>query len=391
VAAIRKAGYDGEILGSNWQAGRAYSHYANLHSDYRVGLIDRHNYFGGGRGRVFKADSMLARAGSGMLSSGLQQAGDRPFMLSEWIHVFPSEWGVEGPAIIGAYGMGLQGWDTSYLFQNGDQATFSRSLGGSDWDVMAPQILGVFPAVSRQVLRGDALESTLVANRNVHTPSLFQAKLGFSERVSQGYDDKELDSSSVPAGALAVARCTVSFSPEWRETAPFDLKKYFEEGFLVSSTKQLRWKEANEPAGGFFTLDTPATKAVVGFAASRPCDLGELTITSQSRFAVIYVTAIEHEATLGNAKRLLAVVMARARNTSMKFSPAGNELMVKGASPVLMEPVRVDLVWRGRPIQQVNILNHDGVRTGKTLQALNNQFTLDGQTDQTPYYEIVMQ
>ena len=33
VAALRKAGYDGEIPGSNWQAGRMYSHFANLHSD----------------------------------------------------------------------------------------------------------------------------------------------------------------------------------------------------------------------------------------------------------------------------------------------------------------------------------------------------------------------
>jgi len=130
---VREAGYSGEILGSNWQAGRAYSHYANLHSDARVGWIDRHNYFGGGRGGTgkFNAGSMLARAGSGSLSAGLQQVDDRPFMLSEWIHVFPNEWGAEGPAIIGAYGLGLQGWDASFLFQNGDQAAFSKALGAA--------------------------------------------------------------------------------------------------------------------------------------------------------------------------------------------------------------------------------------------------------------------
>ncbi|MGC9327978.1 MAG: hypothetical protein ACP5I1_10120, partial [Candidatus Hinthialibacter sp.] len=35
VQAIRGAGYSGEILASNWQAGRALSHYYNLHSDSR--------------------------------------------------------------------------------------------------------------------------------------------------------------------------------------------------------------------------------------------------------------------------------------------------------------------------------------------------------------------
>ena len=72
---------------------------------------------------------MLARAGSGSLSSGLQQVDDRPFMLSEWIHVFPNEWGVEGPAVLGAYGMGLQGWDVSFMFQNRDSGTFSEKIG----------------------------------------------------------------------------------------------------------------------------------------------------------------------------------------------------------------------------------------------------------------------
>ena len=85
--AVREAGYQGELIGSNWQAGRGYSHFANLHSDYLTGLIDRHNYAAG------KANaSMLDRAGSGMLSTGMQQVIDRPFMISEWIHCFPARW-----------------------------------------------------------------------------------------------------------------------------------------------------------------------------------------------------------------------------------------------------------------------------------------------------------
>ena len=44
----------------------------------------------------------------------LQQVGDAAqgcsaFTLSEWAHVLPNEWQAEGPAIIGAYGLGLQG------------------------------------------------------------------------------------------------------------------------------------------------------------------------------------------------------------------------------------------------------------------------------------------
>ncbi len=80
VKAIRDAGYKGPLCGSPWQAPAMLPHYYNLRSDYLVGYIDRHNYFGGGL-----LDSMLAKPGSGYFSSGLQQVVDRPFGLSEWI------------------------------------------------------------------------------------------------------------------------------------------------------------------------------------------------------------------------------------------------------------------------------------------------------------------
>jgi hypothetical protein len=58
---IREAGYEGELISSNWQAGRMMSHLYNLHSDSLIGTIDRHNYFGGGRNTFpFNNASMLA-------------------------------------------------------------------------------------------------------------------------------------------------------------------------------------------------------------------------------------------------------------------------------------------------------------------------------------------
>ncbi|MBP8258243.1 MAG: hypothetical protein KA118_01100 [Verrucomicrobia bacterium] len=393
AAAVRQAGYDGEIIGSNWQAGRAFSHYANLHSDARAGWIDRHNYFGGGRGGAgkFNAASMLARAGSGSLSSGLQQVDGRPFSLSEWIHVFPSEWGVEGPAIVGAYGMGLQGWDASFMFQNGDRAAFSSQLGGSAWDVAAPQVLGAFPAVARQVLRGDVRQAEIAAVRDVHVPSLFQGRLGFDDAVRQGYDDKEFDSSAVPAAALAAVRCVVRFTSQPGETPAFDLRPFQQDGWILSSTKQLRWKEGGaSPKSGFFTIDTDGTQAVVGFARGQACRLGQVTITPQSEFAAIYVTAPDPGGAIAASGRLLVMAMARARNTGMKFSASGDELLDKGKGPILMEPVRATIAFGGRRVVEVRLLDHDGRRTGRSVPVSDSQFAVDGIRDRTPYYELLM-
>lgn len=375
VKAVRTAGYKGELIGSNWQAGRAFSHFANLHADATVGTVDRHNYFGGKHANA----TMLARAGSGMLSSGMQQVADRPFMLSEWIHESPNEYGLEGPALLGAYGLGLQGWDVSYMFQNGDNAEFSAKIGRERWDVVAPQILGLFPAVARQVLRGDVKESNIVAPRNVDVPSLFAGKLGFDDKVAQGYDDKELDSSKVSARALAVARSVIAFTNN--PTAVFDLKPYEKNNALVSTTGQLSWKEGRE---AFFTMDTDATKAVVGFANGQTCALGGVTIKPESRFAAIYVTAPGRTETIANAKSLLVVALARARNTGMKFAPAGDKLLAPGVAPVLMEPVKAVITIPGK--SRVVLLDHDGKRTGKTLPVTNGTFTIDGAGDKTPYY-----
>lgn len=48
VKAIRDAGYDRPLIGSPWQAPAGLPHLLNLRCDARVGIVDRHNYWGGG-------------------------------------------------------------------------------------------------------------------------------------------------------------------------------------------------------------------------------------------------------------------------------------------------------------------------------------------------------
>jgi hypothetical protein len=388
AAAMRKAGYAGLLTSSNWQAGRAYSHYTNLAGDAALDLIDRHNYFGGGKGggnRIPQA-SMLKSPGMGMLSSGMQQVAGHPFMLSEWIHVTPNEWGAEGVAIIGAYGMGLQDWDVSFIFQNGDEGVFKAPINTQGWEAAAPQIMGTFPAFARMVRRGDVAPATVTAVRNVHLPSLGQGKLSFDDQVEQGYDDKTFGSDKVQAAALAVARCTVAFTKDWQETQPFDLKPYAKDGWLVSSTGQLRWKAGTQTASGAIAIDTPATQGVAGFLEGQEVRLGDAAITSGSRFAVICLTAQEQTATLKTAKKALLVAMARARNSDMKVFN-GDTILAKGKAPTVLEPVRASLRL-SRPGARIELLDHAGAATGRTLPSDGGAIAIDTARDQTPYYLI---
>lgn len=382
VAAMRAAGYQREVLASNWIAGRAFSHYYNLASDARYSMVDRHNYFGG-------ASSMLATAGSGILSTGLCQVAGMPFSLSEWISTRPNEFGIEGPAIIGAYGMGLQGWDVSFMFQNGDDGRFRERIAKEEFDVVAPHILGLEPLVARQVLRGDVAESTLTAPLKVHLPSLHDGKLGFTETTTANGDVKTATTSAVPAQALAVARCLVEFTGQPAETPVFDPAPFRKDGALVSSTGQLRWYEGAVPASasGCFTIDSPATKAVVGFAQGRTFALGGIVITPRSPFAAIYITAAGRTDTdLATAPRILVGAVARARNTGMKVMDGA--ILAAGQPPVIMEPVRADIALPAGRALFLRALDQDGRRTAAKLPVADGRITIDGAAQKTIYWEL---
>ena len=397
VKAIRATGYEGEIISSNWQAGSTVGHYLNLHSDARIGMIDRHNYYGGGgtnafrKQEKFKDGSMLAIPGKGTLSTGLQQVDGRPYMLSEWIHVVPNEWYAEGPAILGAYGWGLNGWDVSYMFENGDHGEFSDSIKSRymRWDVANPAIMANFPTIARQVRRMDVGESPETAYLNVHIPSLLEGKIDFWGETEQQHDEKTFTTNKVPAKALAATRVAVKFTDSYEETPAFNLSDYMDGNTIVSNTKELRWTpaEGDTTKGGCFTLNTTSTKGFAGFSDGKTSfNLGDgYEITPGEGFSVIYLSAKGKEETLENTSEIVVTVMARARNTGMVFNEAGNRVLDPGTSPIVLEPVEANLKvpFKG----ELLVLDHDGAEV-KSSRRIRKKLNINGSNDQTPFYLI---
>lgn len=387
VKAVRETGYAGEIIASNWQAGRMASHYLNLQSDVAVGPVDRHNYFGGGQSRdggEVRTAAMVSRPGGGMLSSGMQQVAGRPFMLSEWIHVLPTEWGAEGPALIGAYGMGLQGWDASFAFQNSDTGTFLERFGRTPWEVTAPQFLGLFPAVSRQVLRGDVSEAGVRHVRHVHLPSLLADEAGFDERMAQDHDIKTMESDVLPQEGIALVKAEVAFGDTRENTPVFDSGSYRRGGLLHADGGQLRWRPGDNPCDGHVEIDTAGTQAVVGFAKGRRIALHDVIIESDSRFAAIYVSALSPDGTVAN-DRLLITAIARARNDGQVMEGAGRILRI-GAGAIHMEPVKGRLTFGGRV--RVVPLSHLGVPAEPGWICGDGIVNFDTALDASPYYLV---
>ena len=387
VKAIRDAGYKGPLNGSPWQAPSMLPHYYNLYSDYKAGYIDRHNYFEGGGRDMFA--SMLTQPGSGYFGSGLQQVIDRPFGLSEWIHVYPNVYAAEGPAIIAAYGMGLQGWDASYEFQSqAAKHAFGDVAGNFPWGVWeadVPTSLGQFPALARMIYRGDVKEGEIISVRRVSPAEMAEGKFSFSDKVVQ-HGDIKVFGGSVPAEALAAGRVVVEFTDEPQPSKLPDLKRYRHGSVIESVTGQLSWDTSGQ---GFFTVNTAGTKAVVGFAGGKEQTLGDVKVTVDTPFASLFLTALDRGDTLKTCKRALITVLARQSNTGFTYFAPDNKVLNNGGPPILLEPVKATLSISGRTVEAVNVLDHDGRRTGRTLTVADGKFTLDGTKDKAIYYEVV--
>ncbi len=251
--------------------------------------------------------------------------------------------------------------------------------------------MGIFPAVSRMVRRGDVKESDVVARRYVSIPDLAEGKMGFEDQVKQEWDVKTFDSDKVPARSLAAARCVVEFTDEHKPTPQFDLSKYIKDGVIHSATGQLAWKAGKEKLDGYITIDTPATKAVVGFAKDVPCKLGNVTITSHSPYAAIFITASEPDKTLAESESILVTAIARARNTGMKIED-GTKIVSHGKAPILMERVQATVEIRGRKLNLSPLLqNGDLPCLQLVLNHDKKSLEIDTGKWQSPYFLLTPQ
>jgi hypothetical protein len=318
----------------------------------------------------------------------LQQVANLPFGLSEWIHVYPSLYSAEGPAIVAAYGMGLQGWDASYEFQS--QAAprlFSERVGWPPWGVWeadVPTQLGQYPALARMLYRGDVREGEVISTRRVSPEELSTGRFSFSDTVAQEGDIKSFG-GSVPPEALAAGRVVVEFTDRPQPSTFPDLTKYRSGAVIASGTRQLAWDTSGQ---GFFTVNTPGTKGVVGFAEGKELRLGEVTVQLACPYASLFLTALERKATLADAKSALLCAVARNCNSGFKYFTIDSHALDNGRAPVLLEPVRATLTISNRNIAAVNVLDQNGCRTGKSLSVAKGRFTIDGGRDRTLYYEV---
>jgi len=391
IKAAQAAGYKGPWTGSGWFAAPLVPQYMALKANTVCGHVDYHNYFAGGADMF---TSMLTHPGSGILSSGLQQVSGHTFGISEWTQVYPNVYAAEGVAIVATYGMGLQGWDSSFQFQSVSGAGYEPLVGTEGygvWNGEQPSQIGQYPALARMIHRGDVKEGETITTRRVSDKNLQTGVFDFDEAIAIGGDVKSI-TSTVPLEAMAAGKVLVEFAgdKEAPTTLP-DMSKFkLADKVVQSNTKQLVWDYSGK---GFILINTPGTKGVVGFTPDTPHKMDNVTVTVHNPFASVLITAIEKDKTLADCKHALVSVIARASNTGFSFFSLNNKIIDNGKAPILLEPIKARIAIAGRRIAAVNALDFDGVlQPNKTVKVDNKgEFAIDTGVDHTMYYEVVFQ
>lgn len=115
----------------------------------------------------------------------------------------------------------------------------------------------------------------------------------------------------------------------------------YREGTVIRSTTGELVRDLS--AAGHFTLSTRGTRAVVGRASGVEHAPGDIVLTIENPFAVVILTDLTRNGDLDCTPNALLTLIARERNTRMRYSADGTTLLEVGHGPILLEGVRAAL------------------------------------------------
>jgi hypothetical protein len=272
-----------------------------------------------------------ASADNLVLAHSWEQVLGRPMMIGGWSSCLPNQFSLEGVGLMAAYGS-LQGWDG--VFEHGILTPlWVTSLGPGPFNMFAnpPQLLQV-PAAAALWHRGDVQEASLV-----------------SEAVRGG--DASFDPSApgpdvVPESAL-VGRVGTRFTAAPRPGVLRDIERYWDPRARVarSLTGELEWNAL----AGLVTVESARTEAWIGFVGGAIRRLSAAALDTNTPFAAVYVTALDGQQAIPDARHILVTAVGPARNQGMAYEHVAGpgdavarqmwHLQAVGEKPIMLQAV----------------------------------------------------
>jgi hypothetical protein len=283
--------------------------------------------------------TMVNEAGGTLPGLALRRVAGKPHTVTEYNHSAPNTYGSEGFLLLAAYGA-LQDWDAVYAFAYSHRSDWDARHIPGFFDIdQHPTKMATLPAAVALFVRGDVrpAEKEVVAALDQEREADLLRTAGPWELVHAG-------TAGVPRKIALIHRVAVitgggtHAKPE-RPAGP----RY------TSDTGELLW-DLSHKGRGVVTVNTPKSKAVIGYGGGKRFDLGGVVVepgpTAQDGWCTFTITAVEGELAGGPA-RLLVTATGTAENTGMKWKSSAHDSVGRawGKAPSLVEgvPARLTL------------------------------------------------
>jgi hypothetical protein len=321
-------------------------------------VVDAHAYWEHPRfpGRPWDPDnwvitqrSMVNERGGIIAGLAMKRVEGKPRAITEYCHPMPNGYGVEGYLLLAAYAA-LQDWDCISVSRYAQKNDFDlqRIRGYFDID-QHPAKMATLLAASTLFRRADvrpARELVTVALDEDREVALL-AKAHAWQLVDASDCGVAPETALIHRVAIAVRRDAAmqqktpptSKSPAALPPGP---------ARFVSDTGELCW-DLSTPGRGVVTVNTPASKAVIGWGGGKQFDLGGVTIepgrTRQDGWSAITLTAMSGNLASGPS-RTLVTATGIVENTNMGWKDPEHTTVGRdwGEAPTLVEGIPARLV-----------------------------------------------
>lgn len=296
---------------------------------------------------VISQRSMVNERGGIIADLAMRRVLGKPRVITEYCHPAPNGYGVEGYLLLAAYAA-LQDWDCLSVSRYAQKNDFDlqRLRGYFDID-QDPAKMASLVAASSLFTRADVRPAreqvvvTLDEDREVdllgksRSWQLVDASLcGVAPETALVHRVGIAVRRGAGAKAMADARPPAAVPPG---PARF-----------VSDTGELTW-DLTTPGRGVVTVNTPASKAVIGWGAGRRFTLGGVMVepgeTLQQGWSALTLTALTGSLDAGPA-RLLVTASGLVENTNMGWKNPEHTTVGRdwGQAPTLVEGIPARLV-----------------------------------------------
>jgi hypothetical protein len=286
-------------------------------------------------------ESMITTNGGVLNGLAKKRVFGKPHFCTEYNHPAPNTFSSEAPLLLAAVAA-LQDWDGIFLY--------SYKHGGTGWENEAissffdifshPTKMANVPLASALFLRGDMAPArqafAAVLSRDTEIVALRDRAAAWSlvDASTLGMPNGIPLLHQVGLRIPGVSP-VVETRNKWDDLLPQD-------NVWHSDTRQLTWDLA-ESGREHVLIDTPKTKAVLGFTGETSIQLGEITLHPGPTFQnwnTVGLSLIEGDSWSGPARALM-VTTAYSQNTGMQWQNAEMNTVGRnwGTAPVLIEPV----------------------------------------------------